>query len=272
MPMSDTQRTLVEAQGFYLTGEDNLRLTTIGTLAGVTVAIEARRVDEAGRIVPFAERHNPSSNYSVVSTLHQIGSGSLLNAQLRVTAGAAVRGHVFAILEVVRGLSGAVQPLATLLQGYVTANARLAWPGSPIEASVSGAGRIRSITGTNPAAGAQISETVPAGVRWRFILATFGLTTDANVANRLVAVVFDDGVSTLAQVGDNATQAASQTHTYVVGAWGQISPFGAGIHSIPIPEGLFLPAGARVRTTIGSGQVGDDFTAPQLLVEEFLEG
>src|SRR5436189_4266518 len=89
--------------GVYLTGEDNLRVTTIGALAGAAVAMEGRIVQPDGRILAFAERHVPNSNYTSAVTIHGLGEGLLSHVQLRGSAGTIERGHVYAILEIVRG-------------------------------------------------------------------------------------------------------------------------------------------------------------------------
>jgi hypothetical protein len=271
MGMTDAQRTLVEAQGFYLTGEDNLRVTTFGALAGVALAIEGRRVDEGGAIVPFAERHVPNSDYSAKTTLHQIGAGSLLNAHVRVTAGAVVRGHVFVLLEVVRGLTGAIQPLATLAQGYVSATARLAWPGSVIESSVGGLGRLRLITGTNPAAGVEILETVPAGVRWLLRSFAFNFTASGVAANRVPVLTIDDGAAIVWEASSAIAVTAGQLAKYRAGAGLPFFTYDTRSYQLPLPEGLALPAGARIRTVTAALDVGDDYAAPIYGVEEFIE-
>src|SRR4051812_18481105 len=175
---------LTAAHGLEVTGEDNLRITTIGALANAVLAIEGRLVSPAGVTMPFAERHVPSSAYASLSQILPIAEGTLTHLQVRATTGAALRGHVFAVVEVVRGGGSNAQPLGTILQGYVTATQRLAWPGSPLESSIAGAGRLRSLTGTDPAAGVEISETVPAGARWRLVAVRLLLVTSAVVANR----------------------------------------------------------------------------------------
>lgn len=265
------QATLLANGGVYLTGEDNLRLTTIGALAGAVVAIEGRLVKTDGTVTAFAERHDPNSNYTAKSTIHNLGDGVLTHVHVRVQTGTALRGHVFGVLEIVRGFSGAIQPLGTLLQGYVTANARLAWPGSPIESSTAGAGRLRSITGTDPAANVEISETVPAGVRWRLLSFKATLAADANVANRQPGLIIDDGVNVIWNMNTNAGQTAGATWVYV---WADIGQSLAGQPSValnyPLPP-LVLPAGSRIRTSTSLLQVGDNWSAPQYLVEEFIE-
>jgi hypothetical protein len=41
---------------------------------------------------------------------------------------------------------------------------------------------------------------------------------------------------------------------------------------IPVPFNIRLAAGARIKTVTAAIQAGDQYTAPQYLVREFLEG
>lgn len=264
-------QALLDANGVFLTGEDNLRLTTFGGVAGAEIAIEGRLIQDSTKVVAFRERHVPNNNYTAASTVHNLGDGVLTHVQLRATSSALLGGGVFAILEIVRGGSGAVQPLATLLQGYVTTNARLAWPGSPILPSTAGAGRLRTITGTDQVAGVEITETVPAGVRWNLISFRGFLTTSATVANRQPSLVIDDGANILHQSGANAVVAASATAGYF---WGSgVGAFGAtgNGNQGTLPDRLPLSPGYRMRTSTLLLDAGDNWGAPQYLVEEFIE-
>ena len=265
------QPDLLNVEGVWLTGEDNLRLTTIGALAGAGIAIEGRLIDAAGRVIPFAERHVPNSNYTANATVHQMREGMLTHVQLRVTAGAVLRGHVFATLELVRGMTGALQPIATLLQGYVTANARLAWPGSPIEGSTSGAGRLRTILGTDPAAGAEIAEVVPASVRWRLLSVAYTFVASAAAANREPVLTIDDGTNALWETSSGVAVTASQTAKYRAGVGTPLATIGTRVYTLPLPEGLYLAAGSRIRTVTAALDVGDNYGAPVYAVEEFIE-
>ena len=133
-------------------------------------------------------------------------------------------------------------------------------------------GRIRSITGTDPAAGAAMIETVPAGVIWRFISMQVTFVTDSNVANRFVRFIFDDGTNDYLTIANDQGQAENITLVYSVGA-GIFGGFGGfDTQLIPSPPDLFLPAGHRIKEGVGNFQVGDDFSAPQLLVEEWVDG
>jgi hypothetical protein len=258
--------------GLYLTGDDNLRITTIGALANAVLAIEGRLVTPEGVAIPIAERHVPSSSYATLSQILPMSEGILTHLQVRATSGAALRGHCFAVVEVVRGGGTNAQPLGTLLADYVTATGRLAWPGSPIASSIAGPGRLRSITGTDPAAGVEVSETVPAGVRWRLVMAVLRLTTDATVVNRVVEVIIDDGVNIAAQLAGNVNEPASSTFRYNIMDSGFVGAMAGSDFAVPIPGNLILGPGFRFRTTTLSLQAADNWAAPQYLVEEWLEG
>jgi hypothetical protein len=260
------------AAGVYLAPEDNLRITTIGALAGVVLAAEGRQVSPGGVTMAINERHVPSAVYGTVSTIVNTAEGMLTHFQLRATTGSALRGHVFAIVEVVRGSTANAQVLGTLLQGYVTATQRLAWPGSPIESSVAGVGRLRSIAGTDPAANVEISETVPAGVRWRILSFWFAFTTSVTVANRTPRIVIDDGATEYFRAGSGILQTASTTAVYEASAAPPIGAAGGGPNMIGLPYNIVLPAGHRIRTSTVSMDATDNYAAPQYVVEEWLEG
>jgi hypothetical protein len=169
-------------------------------------------------VIPIAERHVLTGGYASSSQIFPVAEGWLTQVQIRSSSAGMLRGQTFAILEVIRGREGAVQSLGTLLQGYVTTNWRLAWPGAALESSLSGRGKLRYIGGNNPAAGAEISESVPAGVRWLLKTFTFVLVASAAAANRSPILTIDDGATVIFETGSNVLQTASQTAKYRAGA------------------------------------------------------
>lgn len=118
-------------------------------------------------------------------------------------------------------------------------------------------------TGTNPAAGAEVSVTVPAGEVWEVQSVQFALQTDATVANRRVNIRVDDGASIFATAVANVDQAASATVTYIAGVGGiDYTAVRDGKLSIGLPTPLLLGPGWRIRTTTTNLQAGDDYAAP----------
>src|SRR5947207_13950759 len=96
------------AGGIYLTGEDNFRLTTWGTVAAAAVVVEGRFVDGDGCSVPFVETQVPNSDRSAKVSVFGAREGLLTNVQIRLSTGTALVGAVGALLQLVRGKDGAI--------------------------------------------------------------------------------------------------------------------------------------------------------------------
>jgi len=131
---------------------------------------------------------------------------------------------------------------------------------------------IKAITGTDPAAGSEISETVPTNARWRVASFRFSLTTSATVADRYVQLVVDDGTTPI-RWGDfsPSPQGASATWTYQASPGGVEHTVRVGVVRIALPDNLVLPQGWRIRTSTANLQTDDDFGPPELIVEEWIE-
>ncbi len=129
------------------------------------------------------------------------------------------------------------------------------------------------VAGTNPAANTEFSETVPAGKQWQLVSVSIALVQGLTQTPQPILVI-DDGVNVVFEsMGSSAAQAVSTTCQYTWGAdlplTGQIGS-GTNVHSTaPLPDGLLLPAGYRVRSvTVGIG-VNSDYGAPSLYVVEY---
>src|SRR6266851_8271361 len=85
-------RILPSPSEFYVTGEDNLRIVSSNTLAGVRVKLQARIADPRGTIVPESWDHVPASDRSVKSDIFSLGVGSLLNVTVFAATGAPLIG------------------------------------------------------------------------------------------------------------------------------------------------------------------------------------
>lgn len=257
---------------FPLTGADALQVSSWNALASVRLTIRGytRAID--GRVAPLNETHLANTDRTINSTVHPLPEGELRALTVFVTGAAPIIGQTFVRLQIIRGLASSGIVLASLAADYVTAVQPLAVPGSPVKRSVEGPGAIRSITGTNPAPGAEIIETVPTGARWRVQSMQTRLVTSATVGTRQPRLRADDGVTTFAAMPQWLTQAASLTRDY---AWLSGAPNTAvvesGLGAMGIPSFRLL-AGHRLRTETVGFDADDDWAAPQLLVEEWLEG
>jgi hypothetical protein len=260
-----------EPTGLYVTGEDHLRISSFGSVAGAVVALEGRFVKPDGTVIPIVDRHVPASDRTLVTSFVTLGEGWLTHVQVRASTGTVATGQVYVIVEVVRGRIGAVQALATLVEGYATSTRRLAWPAAALGTSLDGAGALRSIAGTNPAAFTECSDAVPAGARWRLISWFAELITDATVANRQVTLFLDDGATTLYRITASGNQAAGLTRQYSAFVSSAAASLSGTVFLLPLPMGFVLGPGSRIRTVTATMQLGDNWGAPQILVEEWID-
>jgi len=260
-----------EPHAKYCSAADNLRITSWCSSAGVSaLTVTGRFLTCEGRIIDVQERHVPNTDRTLKNTDHGLGEGWLLDLRIE-SNGSPIIGQVFARAAIVRGSGTSATPLAVLCQGPLNAVQPLAFPGSPVTTTLAQPGILRSVAGTDPAANTEISETVPTGARWKLWGLSFQLVTDANAANREVTVTIDDGTTILFTSPSGFTHTASLTRRYsasLIGA--QTAPAQATDRQILLPP-LQLPAGSRIKTVTTAIQVGDNYGAPQMLVEEWLE-
>lgn len=271
VPPDSVKPSLIGGPGFYFTGEDCLQISSWNSLAAVGLVVSGRFLQIDGTVEVFKETHTPNTNRTVATSVFPRVEGWLLDLSIVVSGAAPQRGQTFVRVDVVRGQNSAATALSTLVQGYVTATKRLAYPGSPIEDSLAGQGCIRSITGTDPAANVEVLESVPTGARWRLMSLIVTLVTDANAATREVALAVDDGVNVYCRIPATETQAASLSRRW---QFAHATPF-AGLNqdaTIPVMfPPLVLAAGHRISTITTARQVTDNYGAPQYLVEEWME-
>jgi hypothetical protein len=126
-------------------------------------------------------------------------------------------------------------------------------------------------TGTDQAAGSEISETITALTKGLYAV-RFRLVTSATVATRTVSLVIDDGTNILWQKVAGATQAASLTRDYVFtrGVTDGVAFDANNQIVMSLPNDFPILPNFRIRTITTNIQAGDNFAAPLLLVNEVL--
>lgn len=158
----------------------------------------------------------------------------------------------------------------TLFSNYVTDSVVPAYPNGSVVSSLEGPGLMRSILGTDPAAGVEIAETVPTNAAWKLKGVLFTLVTDATVASREPHLVIDDGTNIIFEGGiSGAITAGSSLKCSLSNV--ASSPSSSGVRALVyLPHDPFLFEDFRIRTLTGSFQAGDNYAAPRLLVEEWI--
>lgn len=257
----------------YLTSEDAIRLGCLCSVSStLTLTARMRRFD--GTVVPMTMRLDTSANLATLASVAQcFGDGWLLGLSVKVTSGSAAVGATWVVVDVVRGASSVGTVLQSLAMGYVTSFTPLLWPGGVAVAPCDGPGKLRTILGATPAAGAEVSETVPTGARWELISFAGVLTTAVAVANRRPTLAIDDGANIYGQFDQVTVVTASLTSR---NTWGQgLVQFQSGSSAFLVsgfPANQRLGAGHRLRTVTTGIQAADQWGTVVYLVREWLTG
>lgn len=255
----------------YAVRDDALHVSLYNALAGATFKVVARILDPDGVVRVAQKALLVTSDRSQQVTRLWLPTGRLLMASVVATAGTPRRGQSWAVVSLESTLPSGVTTLCPIAQGYVTSGSALLWPGGPYGNSVEGPGMIRSVTGTNPAAGAEILETVPTGARWKLHAVWVELVTDATVINRTASFVIDDGTLPLLVLPGATTQAASLTYGYWLAEYGYLPTAVATEVFFNLASLGQLAAGYDIISVTTNLQAGDNWAAPQMLVEEWIE-
>ena len=253
----------------YVRPPDVLQVRGGTNLAGGdTLSFNIRILKADGTIQQEQEQLVVTAGWGITSKFVDLPEGYILSVTIQ-SASALSRGQSVADAYLQRGRVGAGLIVQELCSDYISTTHMATYPGGRVADPLEGPGNIRSITGTLPAAGAEISEVVPAKTQWRLIAFRYTLTTAVAVANRETTLTEDDGANVFAQMPSTFTQAASLVHSYTYGL-GLQTQAGAQalIHTIPLVAAI-LPPGFRIRTLTTNIQAADQYTAPQYLVEEW---
>lgn len=128
----------------------------------------------------------------------------------------------------------------------------------------------RRYTGTDPAANTEFSVTVPTGQLWKLLAVTVSLVQGATQTPQPTLII-DDGTDELfASLGASSAQNASVTCQYV---WAPNLAITAGAANTrayaPLPAGLLLSPGWRVRSSTAGKGANSDYGPPGLLIVEY---
>jgi hypothetical protein len=133
---------------------------------------------------------------------------------------------------------------------------------------------IRRVVAVNqPAAGAELSLTAQGLGAWQVLGLLFTFTASAVVANRQISLALDDGTTTIWRATTANVQAAASANTYQLYPQAIATALVAGLVNLAMPpEGLLLRRGWRLRTTTALIDVGDQYSAVSMWVQELPDG
>lgn len=255
----------------YISPNEQLVVDSWAYMGQQPLFIKLRMLRPGGYVDTSYYEHQPNADRSRATSYHDLAEGHLLTAMVLATGLAYHRGQCFVNVGLQRGRGAVGVYHHQLIAGYVTNCSALVWPWAQIQSSVEGPGLIRSVAGADPAAGAEVLVTVPAGARWRLHSIRFVLVTDATAVNREADLVIDDGATTLLIIEPPALQGNNGTRGHNYGADFPLQVALTQEFLIPLPVGLILLTGYRIRTVTALLQAADNYGAPRVLVEEWIE-
>lgn len=267
----DVEPVIAGVSTLYLTGEEGIRVTSFGSTTGAIVNVRWRLLKPDGTLQVSGDRHVPNSDRSIATSTHPLAEGWLSGIELFASGASPRIGNLFCVVELVRGLGSQGTPLQLLWSGYITDTTPIGWPAALARQSLEGSGVLRSITGTDPAANVEISETVPTNARWKLLAARFSLVTDGNAANREVALTFDDGTNVYARIPARVVQTATLTFGYTCLVGAALETVVQDTEKLIRLPAIELQGGHRWNTVTTNRQATDNYGAPQYLVEEKIE-
>lgn len=160
--------------------------------------------------------------------------------------------------------------LLELCSGLVYQSKSISWPITNTSDKRPDGGFLTTVTGTNPAAGADIIETVPTNEIWKLKSIRVRFVTDANVANRRIQLFFNINGTYVSTSFADVDQAASLARIYTFAPYGVLP---ATSYSdkilVVIPDNIVMTGGSTIETLTTNKQATDNFDSPIVYVEKY---
>ncbi len=245
-------------------------MNAIGAVGAVTYAVMARLLRFDGVVIPFEQEFQ--TTFGSFNALIPLAEGFLLQTSVRIVTGAPTikNGQCFVFMNL-RQVPGPTFVDTPLIADYVGLLYIASWPTGSFRKPEEGAGGVRIVFGTDPAAGVEISESVPQSARWRLISFTANLSTSAVVGNRRVTLLHDNGATIYFRTL-LSTNIVASTNVFIT--WADSFPVFANSDNnqmSSLPSRDLLTGGFRIRTNTIGLDPGDNWSAPTYVVEEWVD-
>jgi hypothetical protein len=255
----------------YIGPDDKFWIRLMTASGGETFFVYGRLLRADGTITPLQWQFSTPNAFMNYWFTRPLTEGFLLSVVVLCVTTLSKRGNCFVRAGIGTGPDTAFSYEWVLISDYATAEQWLTWPGSQLRGFTDGAGLLRAFGGTDPAAGAESSEPVPLPARWRLRAWRASLTTSGVAGNRNVVLTLDDGGWIFAEFECNFNQTAGSTIIYTASAAAYSRSGQAGRAHIAIPPDQQLFGGCRIRTVTAGLDAGDNWSQPELFIEQWLD-
>lgn len=265
-------RTITTPFQFLVSGEDHLRVRVWASAATGALVVSGRAADRDGEIRVWNDAIALGGSRLLQTRMIPLAPGYVLSVSAELPEGAVERGQCFVQVDLVRGLSGPLTTLGTLLQGYVASAGGLAYPGSPIVGPLEGPGFYRTLVGTIPAPGAQIAEPGTTNALWALRSFRTTLTTNAVVGARYASLLLQQSSGEVLWLTPSIYPQPASTainYNWLRNVGATLDAGGFNI-ATPLPGEHRMNAGAALRTVVVPMAAGDQWSQPTFVVEEWI--
>lgn len=225
-----------------------------------TVTFQIRGFTKAG---PFAFKHTSAST-SVATTQDFRIPDVPISVNVIDTGDNVRQGQAYiAIYLVIDG-----DQMMELCSGFVYGGKSITYPNTNTGEALPGRANIGSTSGSNPAAGTEVSISVPTFEIWNIFYVMVQLITDATVANRRVHLRFTNGGGGLIDCFSDQDQVASTTRNYCFAKYGALPDTLDDTEIlVPIPNDIYLIPESTIETATTNLQATDNFGIPRVVKE-----
>lgn len=253
----------------YVTQDDFLRVSVFTTTSTSGLTLGLRIMGADGQVRREEESLDGVSVSTLTTKTFGLREGFLLGVAVSNLGGGLADGACFVSVGLQFG-SGTRAPYQILAQDYVTNLFSVEWPAAAVRTQPTStkAARPLSIQITNPAAGAELTYTVPANKYYLLKSTYFTLVSSAVAGSRAPLIVIDDGSHRVFRGDTQFVQAPSTTVAYGGGS-GIIDPTtnaNANCAMVPLPTDIVLGPGWRFLTQTLNLDVGDQYQGASLAV------
>jgi hypothetical protein len=262
-------KNAVPQQPIYLQRNDQLLFLFFTTLAAPILRLDYRWLTPEGEIKEG--QFNFPTAVGVSSFQFELYEGWLLSFTARITNGFVAGQWSFLqalISRTATGGIGAAQQ-ALIWQGFINTSSSNGWPGTPSKEITDGPGVLRAITGTLPAAGAEINEVVPANRRWTLLSLRTALSTSAVAGNRFPGFRLNTGAGSAFTIHSSTAIIASQNAGVSLAPGGQFFNDTNLNLVIPWPANIVMKNPFAIASETLGIQAADQYNAPVYTVLEW---
>lgn len=255
---------LISAPGPYMEFGEFMYLEASSTDASATLRFSGKFLSTDGEIRAFTEDMVITGTGTQTAVTSRIGPCWLMGFSVRVVAGTITDGEVVCSVHIARASASTPVHVMTLASGEVT-NTRALGIGAYTGVDAA----LVSYAISDPAAGAEISYTVPAGVSGQLMRLFYTQVFDANVAVRTPVIYILRGTGYYAAATAGGGWTAGLTVQFE-------ASFGAPTTSVSLPTSNFyegrglsnfiLLPGDVIKTRTTNIQVGDQISNASFVI------